>query len=228
MLEDRERVILETLKKIPKKDVVLIGGYAVNAYVPPRFSIDCDLVVLDNLKKIKNILIKNGFEETIASDAPYKKFYRFERKDIKSAFDLLIDFVTDRSTGIRIPAKMIKKYSKTRTTVGRANPIRIRLRLANPEMLFIMKFLSCRKQDIRDIFMLSNLKLDVDFITKNLTRMTPEKIIKTRIQKVEDMITKKTFRDSLQGPYGYLPDKIFDNCKDSLLKILERFTGEIS
>ena len=44
MLESREALILQTLMELPK-DVVLIGGYAVNAYVPPRFSINCDLVV---------------------------------------------------------------------------------------------------------------------------------------------------------------------------------------
>lgn len=46
MLDAREGVVLETLEKLPKDNIVLIGGYAVNAYVPPRFSIDCDFVVL--------------------------------------------------------------------------------------------------------------------------------------------------------------------------------------
>ena len=38
----REDEIFKTLKKILKYKFVLIGGYAVNAYTLPRFSIDCD------------------------------------------------------------------------------------------------------------------------------------------------------------------------------------------
>jgi len=59
MLESREELILETLQELPK-DTVLIGGYAVNAYVPPRFSIDCDLFVLKGMDKVKKILLKKG------------------------------------------------------------------------------------------------------------------------------------------------------------------------
>jgi hypothetical protein len=36
-LDERERVVLETLQRLPKQSVVLVGGYAINAYVPPRF-----------------------------------------------------------------------------------------------------------------------------------------------------------------------------------------------
>ncbi len=61
MMQDREKIVLEMLEKIPKQSVVLIGGYAVNAYVPPRFSIDCDLVVLDNLGEVEAELKNNGF-----------------------------------------------------------------------------------------------------------------------------------------------------------------------
>jgi len=45
MAEKRERTVLEPLAQLPVGGFVLIGGYAVNAYVPPRFSDDCDLVM---------------------------------------------------------------------------------------------------------------------------------------------------------------------------------------
>ena len=44
-LQKREKQILEILQKLPKNEFSLIGGYAVNAYTLPRFSIDCDLVL---------------------------------------------------------------------------------------------------------------------------------------------------------------------------------------
>ena len=61
MLDARESTIIKTLQKISREDVVLIGGYAVNAYVPPRFSIDCDIVVLSGQSKIESSLKADGF-----------------------------------------------------------------------------------------------------------------------------------------------------------------------
>jgi len=47
LLQIREKEIFETLKKIKKSEFVVIGGYAVNAYTLPRFSVDCDIVIKD-------------------------------------------------------------------------------------------------------------------------------------------------------------------------------------
>lgn len=47
MLQIREKEVFDTLKKIRECRFVLIGGYAVNAYTLPRFSVDCDIVVED-------------------------------------------------------------------------------------------------------------------------------------------------------------------------------------
>ena len=43
-LQLREKEIFETLKRINGIKFVVIGGYAVNPYTIPRFSVDCDLV----------------------------------------------------------------------------------------------------------------------------------------------------------------------------------------
>ena len=52
----REDEIFKTLKKILKYSFVLIGGYAVNAYTLPRFSIDCDIVrVKENRERISRL-----------------------------------------------------------------------------------------------------------------------------------------------------------------------------
>src|SRR3990167_4631932 len=58
MLQLREKEIFETLKKMIKFKFVIIGGYAVNAYTLPRFSVDCDIVVKnkDELREIKEAL----------------------------------------------------------------------------------------------------------------------------------------------------------------------------
>ena len=53
-LQLRENEIFETLKSIKDNDFIVIGGYAVNAYTLPRFSVDCDIVIR-NHKELKEI-----------------------------------------------------------------------------------------------------------------------------------------------------------------------------
>lgn len=221
MLEKRERIIFEVLKKLPKDDIILIGAYAVNAYVPPRFSMDCDIVVLYP-EKIRTVLNENGFKETYVGEVPYGgKYYRFERADEKVYFDLLFGSVLDRESGVSFSSELIQKHSKERITVGKANPIRIRLKIINPELLFVLKLVCCRKQDIRDIFMLSGLKLNWDLTKEVLLEKCSKKVLEERIRKVEKNIKAKTFRDSLQGAFGALPEETFGNCKKNLLNFLE-------
>ena len=63
LLQLREKEIFETLKKIKNCKFALIGGYAVNAYTLPRFSVDCDIVVKDEeeLKEIEEVLVNFGY-----------------------------------------------------------------------------------------------------------------------------------------------------------------------
>lgn len=41
----RETEIFRTLVSLQSRHFVVIGGYAVNAYTLPRFSVDCDIVI---------------------------------------------------------------------------------------------------------------------------------------------------------------------------------------
>lgn len=72
-LQLREKEIFEILKKIKKCKFVIIGGYAVNAYTLPRFSVDCDIVIKahDELHRIEKILFDSGYQKVkSASDLP--------------------------------------------------------------------------------------------------------------------------------------------------------------
>ena len=84
-LQFREKEIFETLKKIKKRKFVVIGGYAVNVYTLPRFSVDCDIVIKDRkeLKEIEESLFELGYykEKNSSEEVPYEgNFERYEKE----------------------------------------------------------------------------------------------------------------------------------------------------
>jgi len=221
MLDARESIIIKTLQKLPREEVVLIGGYAVNAYVPPTFSIDCDLVVLGSSFKLESMLKEDGFRKTAEGDVSYGGYVRYEMKDVKVSFDLLENSVVDRDTRIVFEGELFKKHSGERTTVGRSVPTRIRMRIVDPELLFAMKFVSARRQDIRDMFMLAGANLDWDLVTELLSAKCDRKLMGERSRAIMRDVRSKTFRDSLHGPFGRIPDERFDLCRRRLVEFLE-------
>ena len=92
--------IFETLKKIKEFDFVVIGGYAVNAYALPRFSVDCDIVIKEKNNKLFKALA--GYTKVEANDTYYAgEFLRYEKKIKKNfavSIDILIKDILDRQT----------------------------------------------------------------------------------------------------------------------------------
>jgi hypothetical protein len=221
MLDARESIIVKTLQRLPKENIVLIGGYAVNAYVPPRFSIDCDLVVLGRPSKIELLLTEDGFKKVGEGDVTHGGYVRYEMEKIKVSFDLLENSVVDRDTRIVFEGELFRKYSAERTTVGRSVPTRIRMRIVDPELLFAMKFVSARKQDIRDMFMLAGGNLGPKLIIELLSAKCDSSLIAERTRSISRAVQSENFRDSLHGPYGRIPDERFELCRKRLVGLLE-------
>ena len=199
---------------------MIIGGYAVNAYTLPRFSIDCDIVVSD--KELFNELKKLDYKEVKSNkiNLPYhEEFIRYEKiieKNFASSIDLFINNVIDRETKAVFDAKWIFENSSSRILRGKTIVEELRLRIINIDSLIIMKFISCRNSDIRDIFMLmpqaENKKLIKDEINKRAN-------FNETFNKIKELIISKKFRDNLQGVYGSIEDKLFEKHKKTLLNL---------
>ena len=221
MLDAREGIIIKTLQKLPKENIVLVGGYAVNAYVPPRFSIDCDLVVLGSSSELESQLKEDGFKKIGEGDVSYGGYLRYEMEKVKVSFDLLENSVVDRDTKIVFEGELFKNHSAERTTVGRSVPTRIRMRIVDPELLFAMKFVSARKQDVRDIFMLAGGNLNWNLGSALISAKCGRELIGKRSRSIRRDVQSKNFRDSLHGPYGRIPDERFELCRRKLVEFLE-------
>src|SRR3989344_9390714 len=223
-LQLREKEIFDTLKKIKKFEFVIIGGYAVNPYTIPRFSVDCNIVLKSDseLKKMTRELENDGYskKEMIKTDLPYHgHFTRYEKniqEDINASFDLLINNVYDRETKANFDAEWIFKNSSMILLKGKTIYERLKTRVINIDALIAMKFVSCRESDIMDVFMLNpmcnNLKWIKDEINKRYD-------FNERFNKIKDKITSLDFKDNLQGVYGKIDNKTFERSKKALLKI---------
>ncbi len=220
MLQVREKEIFETLKNIRKFKFVVIGGYAVNAYALPRFSVDCDIIIreINELDKIKNVLLKLGYvKENIDKNSYYNNCERYEKNlenNFKVSIDILIKDILDRQTGVVFSADWVFDNSEIRILKGKTITEELKLRIINIDALFVMKMISCRSTDIRDIFMLSpNLK-NKDWIKKEISDRYD---FDNRLSKIKEKISSKQFKDGLQGIYGYIDDVVFEKHKKALL-----------
>ncbi|MDO8459593.1 MAG: hypothetical protein Q7S74_00645 [Nanoarchaeota archaeon] len=222
MLQLREKEIFETLKKIDKFNFVIIGGYAVNAYTLPRFSVDCDIVVKDTkeLKEIEEVLINFGYikeENNKDKTSYYGDFLRLEKDlgdNIKVSVDILIKEVLDRQTNATFPADWVFDNSEIRTLRGKTITEELKLKIINLDALFVLKFVSCRLTDIRDIFMLAPNIKNKERVKEEISKKYD---FNKLFSKVENKITSKQFKDSLQGVYGIIDEKVFEKHKKAIL-----------
>jgi hypothetical protein len=222
LFQIREKEIFEILNSLKNQKFVIIGGYAVNAYVLPRFSVDCDIVVhREDISKITSILEKIGFAESQeTSDLSYGgKFKRFEKqikKDFGVSIDILIGEVMDRQTGSIFSADWIFENSQVRILRGKTITEKIEMRIVNPEALFATKLVSCRKTDIRDMFLLISEIKNKDWIKQEVSNRCS---FVERFEKLKKEIISDQFKNGLQGVFGFIDQKVFEKHKQLILSL---------
>jgi len=224
MLQLREKEIFETLKNLEKFKFVIIGGYAVNAYTLPRFSVDCDIVVKnkEELKEIEEVLVNLSYvKEDFNKDKTsyYGDFLRFEKDlgdNLKVSMDILIEEVLDRQTNATFSADWIFDNSEIRILRGKTITEELKLRIINLDALFVLKFVCCRLTDIRDIFMLAPDIKNKEFVTGEISKKYD---FNKLFLKVKEKVTSKQFKDSLQGVYGIIDNRVFEKHKKAILNL---------
>ena len=223
LLQLREKEIFETLRRIKSCSFVLIGGYAVNAYTLPRFSVDCDIIVEDKAAtaKIEKELVKiNYFRATDTDLVKYHEdFLKYEKtimKNFKVSVDILIKNVSDRVTRGIFSAEWVFRNSAVRVLKGKTIPEELKLRIVNPDALVVMKIVSCRSADIRDVFMLMPQIKDSEWVKKEVSERCD---FKNQFSRIKEKITSAQFKDNLQGVYGHVDKNLFEKHKKAVFKL---------
>ncbi len=219
----REQEIFDTLKQLKGRDFVVIGGYAANAYALPRFSVDCDIVVKDREEahKIEKILIILGYtKEEQDEELPYSGgFERFTKKiesDFRVSIDILMKEVTDRMTGASFNAEWVFENSSLKTLKGKTITEQLKVRIVDIDALLIMKMVSCRATDIRDVFMMLPNAKDKAWIK---TEVTLRHDFNDRIKKIMEKVASKQFKDGLAGVYGQIDEKVFEKHRKAIVDL---------
>lgn len=220
----REEEIFQTLQDLGGCEFVLIGGYAVNAYTLPRFSVDCDIVIKDEheFKKVEKRLSKRGYARAKSTVGfQYSgEFSRYEKKlehNFKVGVDILMGKVHDRMTRATFLADWVFASSSRKALKGKTITKEIQLKIINIDALLVMKIISSRVTDIRDVFMMMPNAKDKEWIRKEVQKRYD---LKDRIQRVLDKVNSKQFKDGLSGVYGYFDPKVFEKHKKAILMLL--------
>ena len=102
------------------------------------------------------------------------------------------------------------------------------------DIVFTLRALTCvrkkwqvsaRRQDIRDIFMLSGTERDWNFIRDIVKEKCSEKLLKKRVKMIKAKVASESYRDSLHEAFGKIPDRTFDRCVSNLVRFLDGLTS---
>ncbi|MFA6327879.1 MAG: hypothetical protein WCY41_00345 [Candidatus Micrarchaeia archaeon] len=217
----REKEVFGALEALvhSKCKFAVIGGYAVNAYALPRFSVDCDLVASkDGARKVAHKLLACGFHRVpLPKHAPYVNFVRLEKEvlpSIVAAFDILYDEVHDRQSGTTFTAEWIFLHSSIVSLPAKTFAGQLKVRVVDADTLFVMKFCCARATDIRDIFMFCDKVKDWEWARAEIAARMD---LAAQHRKIMQKVSGTEFRKDLGGVYGYVEPAAFGK----RLKILE-------
>lgn len=220
MMKRREEEILkavlhfsERAKGFTNPDLIVIGGYAIRAFIPfSRFTRDCDFALRKkdgwNIDGLKTIL-PDGYsieEEEKRNSYGFLKCIKFVKHN-KAKIKVSMDFMEGEIRGrkpeeiILIDKKMIKKRRFVSIPIA-DKPVRI----AVPDYLdyFIMKVVSSRASDIRAIASLIHEEGIPSGLKGRVEQIVPHpEIFKVKIKvRIIPEIRKVTFLDSWKGIFG--------------------------
>jgi len=225
-------LISQKSKSFTKPKIITIGGYGLRAFIPfSRYTRDCDFVLKKedswNLDKIKTWLPKDVSIEALKKEQDHGflrviKPIKFQRRSIKLAIDFMEGQIRSRTKEeiIQIDEEFINNSTRAKLLIGESE-----INLYVPSYLdyFILKVVSARPSDIRDIASLV-WKNDIPKgIKKRIKKILPypktfHENLKNRI--IPD-ITDDRFIHSWRGTF--ISTKFTDDDKNEVLKKLKNF-----
>jgi hypothetical protein len=197
----RESAVARFLEDIQGRGPsVLIGGYAVAAYGPPRFSIDVDLVLPQSMfGPMRRWLAAEGFSPKLTmgseKDADSLRKLRAQRGDVSS--DLYFGGVRARESGAEVTYRWLGDRPRSMRLRLRTLTTHNEVRIVRPEALWVLKLLAGRSQDLSDLFAIREQAIEADEVSSMLGSLASPKL-RLAIDRVSKLLESPVlYRDSL-------------------------------
>jgi hypothetical protein len=200
-LDAREQAVLSLLDRWPwELGGVIIGGYAVAAYGPPRYSSDVDIVIPKQAAAPIRAWLKSEGLRLIKHSVPNPQNFAGQVERYQStpiALDLLTDAVRDRDAKVDIPEAWVSKGARRARLVTLSGRTSVEIPIARPEALWALKLQAGRPRDISDLFAIEGTPFDAAEVQSLFRTLNTESLAK----KLHSVRTKlgatKTYADSL-------------------------------
>jgi PAS domain-containing protein len=238
LMKRREEEILSTLLSLSEKTkfftepkLVMIGGYALRAFIHfSRFTRDCDFALMKgdywNIDRLKETLPEGYLVEEEQKRNNYGflrcvKFVKHNMVNVKVSIDFMEGEIRGREANeiIEIDEAMIKNRAFVSIPIA-GKPIKLPV----PRYIdyFIMKVVSARASDIRDIAALiceNGIPEDLNERVKQILPYPEIFLIKLK-ERIIPEIRRKTFLDSWRGIFG--TTKYNEEYKRKVIEELEK------
>lgn len=219
---ERENEILGIIEAIGKSsmDYVLVGGYAVSAYMR-RFSVDADVCIdKKDLYSFTNLLKSKHF--IMAKRRDLEDVYKGEfecyvkKTKLPVTVDLMIGSVASRQTNASISFQSLFESSAIKKITGIEKSIDARI--PAKEILIALKIHAARMTDARDIAALCK-GIDFDLVEKFVKRGN-SKEVQNNIRNLTAHFKSDNFKDSFKGVFSIekLPAENIQNA----IRLMER------
>jgi hypothetical protein len=205
----REREVIRILKVLSSEsnNFAVIGGYAINALISHRFSVDCDIVVdSKGMKEVAAILDKEGYKASRIEKQPIywvkMKGYVKPAGFSKVSVEVFPKKVSCRQTGGTWDFKLVMKNSTRLQSVGMTDSAEAMV--PKKELIMAMKIHAGRDTDLRDVTMLSE-RADWKEV-KSFASCGDLGKVKKQVESAIEIISKPEFVSSLKAEFGLRSD----------------------
>lgn len=226
---ERENEIFNILESFNKAELnyVLVGGYAVSAYMH-RFSVDADVCIdKKDLPSFQSVLKSEHFEfvkRRNLEDIYKGEFECYAKKTgLSVTVDLMVGSIVSRQTNASISFANIHKSSVIKEITGIENTISARI--PSKEVLIALKINAARLTDARDIAALCR-NIDFDIVAKFINSGNT-KDIHSNLSKLISYFESDNFKDSFKGVFSIekLPKGNIENAIKLIRNIQSKIKG---
>ncbi len=197
----REGQALAFLDELPRElGAILIGGYAISAYGPPRHSVDLDLVLpLTSRPKVVSWSKETGtaYRQSLKLVHSGSEWFKARiSRDLVSG-DFYFGGLRSRPTGADVDYKWMATKPRVERLTLSTGITHLPTPVARPEVIWVLKLLAGRPQDITDLFAISSTEVDRSEVRAELLRLLDGPTRTHFRQIAARMSGDKEYRDAL-------------------------------